>query len=76
MYQYSMIFERNDVTGLFPKSFAEQWKVVGEHMTDLEQRIHEMITERPPGDWEPVSHSISTIGDILVTSVLIRRQSQ
>ena len=75
MYQYSMIFERNDVTGLLPASFAEQRKAVGEHMTDLEQRIHEMITERPPGDWEPVSHSISTIGDVLLTTVLIRRQS-
>ena len=75
-HEYSMIGDCQDVTGLSHEQFDQRLAFLQGTLVSLGQSLQGMLEAHPPaGDWEAVSHSVAAIDGVLLTSVLVRRQS-
>ena len=68
MYEYNMVvYSDTFAMHSTDRDFETPLKDLGIH-------LQEFLDELPGDGWEPVSHSLVAIDDVLVTSVLVRRQ--
>ena len=74
MYEYNMVVHYDDIKTLSNGGFYEKARDLDRALKEFAVHFPEYLDEFPRDGWEPVSHSVSAIGDVLLTSVLIRRQ--
>ena len=74
MFEYNMVVYNQPMAAIANEEFTERADNLRILLSDFAVHLQEFVNELPRGDWEPVSHSVAAIGDILVTSVLVRRQ--
>ena len=71
-HEYSIVVDYQDLKSVSGARFQNDLRTL---LTEFAEHLEEYLEYHGRGGWEPVSHSVAAIGDILVTSVLVRRQS-